>query len=338
MSESESDAPEQKASEVTAADQRSADRDEAASTELAEISDVTEARPLQLPMPGGSTGATVTVRPLLTAELALPPGFYDRPNSPFGRLGVFWGALRGPREDWAWCPVPVFLVEHPTAGQFMIDTGLHRCCAQPDSANLGRLTKFSKVRMNSGQSAAERLAARGVDPASIKLVVMTHLHNDHTSACTDFPNATFVCDRTEWIAAHARRGDWKGYVKTHFDIAVDWRTADYNSPSVESFAGLARTIDLFGDGSVRLVSTPGHSAGHQSVLLKLAQGELMVMGDAAPTLDILDGDKNPMLVEDAHLSNRSLRELRAYGRITPNAVMIAGHDSDAWNELADVYA
>jgi hypothetical protein len=72
--------------------------------------------------------------------------------------------------------------------------------------------------------------------------------------------------------------------------------------------------------------------------LKLAQGELMVMGDAAPTLDILDGDKNPMLVEDAHLSSRSLRELRAYGRITPNAVMIAGHDSDAWNELADVYA
>jgi len=229
------------------------------------------------------------------------------------------------------------MVEHPTAGTFMIDTGLHRCCAQPDGTNLGVMSRFSEVKMNPGQSAAERLEARGIKAESIRLVVMTHLHNDHTSACSEFPNATFICDQSEWAAANAKRSDWKGYVRTHFDIAVDWRTVDYRSDSVESFAGFARTIDLFGDGSVRLISTPGHSRGHQSVLLRLAHGELLVVGDAAPTEAILDGDSLPLIAEDDHLSARSVREIRAYRRLTPKAVIVPGHDSEAWNQLAAVY-
>ena len=106
---------------------------------------------------------------------------------------------------------------------------------------------------------------------------------------------------------------------------------------VESFAGFGRTIDLFGDGSVRLVSTPGHAAGHQSVLLKLDRGELLVMGDAAPTEAILEGQARPMIEDDHHRAERSLREIRAYQKLTPNALLIPGHDSDAWNELQPVY-
>jgi len=306
-------------------------------SELADVSEVTEAKPLALPHPGGAEGATVSVRPLLTAELALPPGFYERPKGAFGRLGVWVKALRGPTEEWGLCPVPAFLVEHPNFGPFLIDTGLHRCCAQPDGANLGLLNRFTEVRMSPEQSAAERLNARGIDPESIRLVVMTHLHNDHASACSDFPNATFVCDQNEWIAAHAKRSGMNGYVTTHFDIAVDWRLVDYGNEPVESFAGFGRTIDLFGDGSVRLVSTPGHAAGHQSVLLKLDHGELLVMGDAAPTEAILEGQARPMIEDDHHQAERSLREIRAYQKLTPNALLIPGHDSDAWNQLQPVY-
>jgi glyoxylase-like metal-dependent hydrolase (beta-lactamase superfamily II) len=302
-----------------------------------EVSELTETKPLELPLPGGSDAATVTVRPLLTAELAMPPDFYDRPSSALGRLSTLITALRGPRDDWAKCPVPAFLVEHPTAGAFLIDTGLHRCCAQPDSANLGLLTRFTKITMNPEQSAVERLRARGIDPGSLKLVVMTHLHNDHASACSDFPNATFICDRAEWASANAKRAKWNGYVHTHFDLAIDWRLADYGSTPVESFAGFARTLDLFGDGSVRLISTPGHSAGHQSVLLRLAQGEMLVIGDAAPTEAILDGEAEPFLVEDGHLANRSIREIRSYRQLTPNALLVPGHDSAAWNRLDAVY-
>jgi hypothetical protein len=69
-----------------------------------------EANPLQLPLTGGSDAATVSVRPLLTGELAVPPAFYDRPSNIFGRIAAFASALRGPKPTWGLCPVPVFMV------------------------------------------------------------------------------------------------------------------------------------------------------------------------------------------------------------------------------------
>lgn len=298
---------------------------------------VTEAKPATLPLPGGSDGASVTVRPLLTAELALPPGFFDRPKGRIGRLGTWIGALRGAKESWEYCPVPAFLVEHPTAGVLLIDTGLHRSCAQPGGGNIGRTARFTDIRMNPGQSVSERLVERGIDPDSVGLVVMTHLHNDHASACADFPNATFICDRDEWEAANAKRAWMAGYEETHFDIVVDWRLVDYDAEPVESFAGFSRTFDLFGDGSVRLVSTPGHSAGHQSVLLRLDRGEMLVIGDAAPTQAILDGDAEPLIAWDGHHLVKSLKEIRAYRDLTPNALIVPGHDAEQWNRLEPVY-
>jgi N-acyl homoserine lactone hydrolase len=48
-------------------------------------------------------------------------------------------------------------------------------------------------------------------------------------------------------------------------------------------AGFSHTLDLLGDGSIRLVSTPGHSPGHLSVLLRAATGPVLVVGDATYT-------------------------------------------------------
>ncbi|MEI7889014.1 MAG: N-acyl homoserine lactonase family protein [Actinomycetes bacterium] len=299
--------------------------------------DPIDIKPLSLPLPGGSEGASVTVRPLLTAELAVPPGFFDAPTGRLGQLGLWLKMIRGAKPDWPNCPVPAYLVTHPTAGHFLIDTGLHRSCAQPGGGNLGKVGRFYRIEMNPGQSAAERLDSRGISPDSLNLVVMTHLHNDHASGCQDFANATFVCDALEWEAAHAKRSWLNGYETNQFDLAVDWRSVDYFSDDAEHFAGFSRTVDLFGDGSVRLISTPGHSAGHQSVLLRLDHGELLVVADAAATEATLEGDARPLLFDDRHRFERSLKELRGYRALTPNALLVPGHDGDAWAKLDAVY-
>jgi len=294
-------------------------------------------KPLPLPLPGGSKDAHVTVRPLLTAELAVPPGFFEAPKSRLKKLGVWLKLIRGANPSWGNCPIPAYLVTHPTAGDFLIDTGLHRSCAQPGGGNLGKVGRFYRITMNPGQSAAERLEARGINPDALKLVLMTHLHNDHASGCQDFPNATFVCDQLEWDAAHEKRSWMNGYEPTQFDIAIDWRAVDYFSEGVEHFAGFSKTIDLFGDGSVRLISTPGHSNGHQSVLLRLEHGELLVVADAAYTEPTLDRLAEPLIYADKYQFERSLREIRAYRTQTPNALLIPGHDSEAWHRLDSVY-
>src|SRR5207302_8641251 len=111
-----------------------------------------------------------------------------------------------------------------------------------------------------------------------------------------------------------------------FDTAFDWRMLDYDADPVQSFATFAKSFDLFGDGSVRLVSTPGHTLGHQSVVLRTGSGEVLVVGDAAYTERELRGEVMPLIVADSHLHGRSLREMRRYVAQTPAAVVVPGHD------------
>jgi glyoxylase-like metal-dependent hydrolase (beta-lactamase superfamily II) len=289
-----------------------------------------------LPLPGGRRGATVRVHPILTGEIHAPPAHTDRPRGRLATPKIAAQLLRG-RGGWDWLPVPAFLVEHPGAGPLLIDTGLHPSCATDVGGNMGRAGKLLyEVRMDHDQALRFQLPERGVQPADICLVIMTHLHIDHASAVSEFPDAVFVLDGREWDAASAG-GARQGYHHRQFDHAFDWRRLDYGADPVQSFSGFARSLDLFGDGSVRVVSTPGHTLGHQSVVLRTKQTEILVVGDAAYTERELQGDARPLIVHDGHLHRRSLNEIARYREQTPAAVVIPGHDKDVWSQLASRY-
>jgi glyoxylase-like metal-dependent hydrolase (beta-lactamase superfamily II) len=202
---------------------------------------------------------------------------------------------------------------------------------------MGRVGKLLyEARMERDQALRSRLPARGVALSDVRIVLITHLHVDHASAVSEFPAATFIVDRREWQAA-ADGGVRQGYHSRQFDHAFDWRTVDYETEPVESFAGFPRSLDLFGDGSVRLVSTPGHTAGHQSVVLRCREREILVVGDAGYTARELTGEVRPLVVHDEHLRRRSIREIQAYRRQTPDALVIPSHDWEIWPKLSAVY-
>jgi N-acyl homoserine lactone hydrolase len=292
-------------------------------------------RPAELPLPGGQAEATVRVHPLLTGEALAPPVFFDRSGSPVPAL---LRAAFTRRSRQRWIPLPAFLVEHPSAGAVLVDTGLHPTIAEDPEENLGALmTRLFHVRMDPEQAVVNRLAQRGIAPGDVAVVVMTHLHWDHSSSVREFPTSTFVLDEREWRAA-SHGGVRQGYRREHIDHAFEWRTVDFTGDAVESFATFGFTIDLFGDGSVRLCSTPGHSAGHMSVLLRLEGRELLLTGDAAYTRDTITRDLIPLFVQDHHSYLRSLGEIHHYLGMTPEALVIAGHDPDSWPGLEEVYA
>jgi N-acyl homoserine lactone hydrolase len=296
----------------------------------------TEPRPAQLPLSGGKRGATVRVHPMLTGEIHAPPGHTDRPKGPLTTVRVVT-QLIGSRGGWNWLPVPAFLVEHPGTGPILVDTGLHPTCVSDVTGNMGPAGRILyEIRMAPEQALRAQLAAHGLRPEDVRVVIMTHLHADHASAVSEFSAATFVVDRREWAAAADGRA-LGGYHRRQFDHAFDWRTLDYDGESVESFAGFAQSLDLFGDGSVRVVSTPGHTRGHQSVVLKTRRREVLVIGDAAYTERELRGEATPLLVADQHLHRRSLKEIRRYLEQTPDAIAIPGHDADYWPRVARVY-
>ncbi len=295
-----------------------------------------EPRPAELPLPGGREGASVRIHPLMTGRMIGPEAWFLRRD---GRLA--WRRALGlgmTRSEWLEFPVPAFLVEHPRAGPVLIDTGFHPSVAVEPRKNLGPVAQilFKDVRMEAEQAATAQLRAKGVEPSRVNVVVMTHLHVDHASAISEFPDATFVVSRAEWAAATSQ-GQLHGYVRRQFDHAFDYRLLDFEGPDVESFASFGRSFDLFGDGSVRCVYTPGHTLGHQSVVLRLRRREALVAADAVYLRRNLDEMRLSHRTADDHLSERSLREIRRYARDTPDALIIPGHDWDAWQELDAVY-
>jgi len=293
----------------------------------------TQPQRARLPLPGGSAGATVRVHPLRCGEVLLPPRALDRPSGPLSQLrGI---GLHTPRSRWSWVPVPVFLVEHPTAGPVLIDTGFHASVQDGARTSLGRRAAWLlPARQAPGESAPEQLRRLGVEPAQIGVVVMTHLHNDHASGAIEFSAATFVVDAAEWQAA-SRGGFAEGYRQAHYDQPLDWRTVDYVEGA--GHGAFERTLDLFGDGSVRLLSTPGHTLGHQSVLLALDGGELLLTGDAAYTRRAIDEDLVPIFFADDKLYVHSLAQIRDHVARNPGTVVITGHDAQRWPQLEAVY-
>ena len=297
----------------------------------------TQPKPLRLPLPGGSDGATVRVRPLRCGEVQIPPRALNRPTGALAQLRGL--GLTVPKSRWSWIPVPVFLVEHPTAGPLLIDTGFHASVQDGARTSLGRRQAWLlPARQVPGESAPEQLRALGIDPERIATIVMTHLHNDHASGAIQFPQATFVVDAAEWRAA-STGGFADGYRQEHYDQPFDWRTVDFDGPDATEHGAFERSLDLFGDGSLRMLSTPGHTRGHQSILLRLeADRELLLTGDAAYTRRSIDEDLLPIFFADLEQYARSLNAIREHVHSAPATIVIPGHDAELWPQLEPLYA
>jgi glyoxylase-like metal-dependent hydrolase (beta-lactamase superfamily II) len=295
-----------------------------------------EPRSAELPLPGGREGAKVKLTPILTATVRAPRAWLLREEGRMAWRKAF--GLGVPKDEWVTAPIQCFLVEHPGAGPMLIDTGFHASVAVKPRSNLGAFgaVLYRDIDMRQEQAAAAQLRARGIEPASVRTVVMTHMHPDHASAIVDYPEATFLVSRAEWETA-ADGGQRDGYVKRQFDHGFDYRLIDFDAEAASSFAGFGRSFDVFGDGSVRVVFTPGHTLGHMSVVLQTAKGEVLVAGDAIFMHRTLDDDHVPYVLPDEHLFRRSLREIRQYRKETPDALIIPGHDWEAWQTLRPVY-
>jgi N-acyl homoserine lactone hydrolase len=297
-----------------------------------------EPQPAVLPLPGGVRDASVKLHPLLSGVAKAPPGWIHREDGRLAKLHAL--GIGVPKSDFLEIPIVAFLVEHPGAGPVLIDTGLHPSCAIDPKQNIGRVgaLAFPGLKMDPKQAVAEQLRARGIEVGDVKLVVMTHLHIDHASAMSEFPNATFVFSAREWEAATEPRNWQHGYRTAQFDHGFDYRTLDFEGADTDSHATFGRSFDLLGDGSIRAVYTPGHTHGHMSVVLRLAGGrEALVAGDAIYTRHALETSHLPFRIEEEHFFRRSLKEIQLYVQTRPDALVIPGHDMAEWRKLNPEY-
>ncbi len=297
-----------------------------------------EPQPLHEPLAGGTPGTTVAVEPLIAGHVDFPRAMMVSPGGPFLTLKLLRALLTGkPANE---VPVPAFLIRHPSAGAILVDTGLHPSIVSGGRENFGAASnRFGRPTLKPGEDVPSQLRALGLDPGEIPLVVMTHLHIDHTSAISEFPKSTFVVSATEWKdASSGSKPLLNGYHRAHFDFAFEYRSVDFDRAGIDSYASFGRTFDLFGDGSVRLAYTPGHSAGHMSVVCRLKERDFVIGGDAMYVLDQLEGKvEMPPRPFDSHNFRRSLQEMRLFHSQFPDAVITPGHDADFYARVEKRY-
>ena len=285
-----------------------------------------------IPFRSGQEGACVEVDLIRCGHSMSPPGWFFRQEAHGS-----WRQALGigvPKDRWLESPIGAFLVRHPTAGVFLIDTGLSAEAATALSKDFGLINSraFSSLQMRPEDATASRVLALGVEPRSIELIVMTHLHVDHTSGMRDFPAARFLCSEEEWSATRGRGAVLRGYVSHHLPDPNRIQTI---SPGAWKPHGpFSRTVDLFGDGSVRLIATPGHTPGHLSVLVRLQEtGEALLAGDAVYTLRSLHESLISWRTANDAQFEASLAELRAYATEKPQAPIVPTHDAETWRTV-----
>jgi glyoxylase-like metal-dependent hydrolase (beta-lactamase superfamily II) len=158
--------------------------------------------------------------------------------------------------------VPCYLIEHPE-GRLVWDAGLPLAMA-----GQGRIEEEEGVYMTYEQGFDAQLAELGLTPADIELIAFSHMHYDHVGAANIFTSSTLLIQDREYTAAFEDPDNPYFQPEHYMGIAGNERQL------------LSGDHDVFGDGRVVLISAPGHTPGHQVLLLRLENaGPLMLSGD-----------------------------------------------------------
>jgi len=165
-------------------------------------------------------------------------------------------------------PVPCFLIAHPK-GTLMWDVGVI-----PDRLVESQAQRGARSNINPTTAAVvtrtleSQLAQIGYRPADITYVAISHAHRDHTANLDAFASST-------WLARPAERDFMWKENNERVDPSFYTRLRDSRSIALE-----ADEFDVFGDGQVVVKSAPGHTPGHQVLVLRLSKtGRLMLGGD-----------------------------------------------------------
>ena len=278
-----------------------------------------------------TANACVELEIIVTAQLPMPEAYTFRPEG--GNAVTRLAAVLRPGAPTVMSQCLAFIVRHPSAGVILIDTGFHPDASTDPRRDFGLpMSLVFRGLRPTGEFTAQ-LADHEVAAGDVRQVVMTHLHVDHTSGMRLLPRAEFVCAREEWQAAHGRSAATKGYVASHLPPPDRVRLLELSRDG-EPFGPFRRALDLLGDGSVRLLFTPGHSRGHLSVLLQHAAGRrTLIIGDAVYTLRSLREERLPLLTEDDEQYRTSLRQIAAFAAAEPAVELVPTHDPDAWRAV-----
>ncbi|MGE6261285.1 N-acyl homoserine lactonase family protein [Heyndrickxia sporothermodurans] len=239
----------------------------------------------------------------------------------------YTGWFRGKNKK-IWVPVSSYLIEHPK-GLILVDNGWHEEIRLDQRKHLGGLAySMFKGELPEGESIAEQLKDLGIQSKDLDFVILTHMHSDHVSGLRHVCNAKkILTSELEWNAAHKRLG----YIKSMWaNITIDtfkWMDIPYGP--------FKKGYDLFGDGTIYLVFTPGHSDGLISLLVQMKNGWLVLASDVGYSERSWKEMVLPGITTDKMAAYQSLKWLQDFSQKPECVRVIANHDPNIKPEIIE---
>lgn len=181
-------------------------------------------------------------------------------------------------------PINVYVIEHDS-GLVLFDAGQDRDSVTDPGYYPGGLPglvfhRLARFAIDDEETLPALLAGLGHDPTEVTHVVVSHLHQDHFGGLRHLPNARPLVSAIEWDAVSRPGAEANGYLKRHIEAASDrWESIGF-APAPAGLAPFTEAFDLFGDGSLVVLPTPGHTAGSLSLLIRrLGATPILLAGD-----------------------------------------------------------
>lgn len=216
-------------------------------------------------------------------------------------------------------PIPAYLLQTDTQ-TILFDTGMTDVCYTGNPRALAEEGEadppWAAPYAGAQDAIVGQLAAIGVAPGDVTLVVNSHFHFDHCGGNHHFSDCPFLVQEVELESTRARRGEETA--------DLGWNAPGLRYQTIQGDHTLAPGVDL--------LATPGHTPGHQSLLLRLPNtGPVLLTFDAVYTAALWQADELGAAA-DAAAARASMDRLRGIADAT-GALVIFSHDSDQWAGL-----
>lgn len=237
-------------------------------------------------------------------------------------------------------PINVYVIDHP-GGLVLFDTGQdRRSVTDPGYFPRGlagwafrRLAQFGITESDTLTAQLTRIGRR---PEDVTVAVLSHLHQDHIGGISELANARIVVSTTEWATLDVSHPELAGLLVEHLRVpGLTWDPIEPSQPLDADVAPFSSGFDLFGDGSLLILPTPGHTPGSISLLVRRSSlPPLLMVGDLTYDASRMSDELIPGVGKRSQLlrATRMIAELRERH---PDLVVLAAHDPHAADLLAE---
>lgn len=225
-----------------------------------------------------------------------------------------------------WVPVLAYLVRHEEHGDFLVDAGFDSSFSRSSHGNFGGMARFVEIgRQPEGGDTASLLRRTGVDPTTLRMIVISHLHLDHVAGLPELPKTVPL-----YAGPQARLG-----YETMWYAPTD-HLAGFDSIRTWSFDGLpdagpGPSIDVFGDGSFFAISAPGHTTGNLSFIVNGRRGPVLLTCDASHLQVGFRTNVSPGFAQDRKAADATIQRLHSFANEHPSLRVFVGHDAADWD-------